>query len=100
MGQSIQLGASLCMGFNAMLSANPGREAQPFLRMELAVSGNNTCQRKALFFFPSFLPSFLPFSLSPSLSLYSSLSVFQQVMKLRSLLAWNKLLHYRVYICV
>lgn len=38
-------GQSFCSSFKAALSANPGNEALPFLRMDLPVSGNNTCQR-------------------------------------------------------
>lgn len=34
------LGQSFWVGFNTLLAANPGSEAQPSLRMELAVSGN------------------------------------------------------------
>lgn len=56
-------------------SSNPGSEAQPFLRRDLAVSGSNTCQRCAResssFYFPSFslflvlFPFLLFHSLSP-----------------------------------
>ena len=64
------------------LSSNPGSEAQPFLRMDLAVSGSNTCQRCAR---ESFLFVFL-LSLSLCLvlfpfSLFHSLSPFVLINK-------------------
>ena len=66
-------GQSSCAGFNTVLSANPGSEAWPFLRMDLAVSGDNTRQRCGR---ESFFLSFLSFSVCLSVLFSLSLSLF------------------------